>query len=93
MSEALTQPLPCPFCGDNAGLTMTDGSTYRWGYAYCSNCGASAGEVRRAYPDDGKWYEDAIQQWNKRAAPTPRKPLRIVTYVCPACHFSLERQE
>lgn len=67
------QPLPCPFCGANDGLTMTDGSTYRWGYAYCSNCGASAGETRRAYPDDGEWYKDAIQQWNQRATPPRRE--------------------
>lgn len=63
----------CPFCGANDGLTMTDGSTYRWGYAYCSNCGASAGEVRRAYPDDGKWHEEAIHNWNQRAAPQRRE--------------------
>ncbi len=58
---------PCPFCGGTSGLSFTDGSTYRWGYAYCSDCGASAGEVRREYPDEGKWHQEAINQWNIRA--------------------------
>ena len=69
------QPLPCPFCGASDGLTMTDGSTYRWGIAYCNGCGASAGETRRAYPDDGKWYQEAIQQWNQRAPQPAQQPL------------------
>lgn len=69
----MTEPLPCPFCGANEGLTMADGSTHRWGIAYCNGCGASAGEVRRAYPDDGEWYEEAIQQWNQRATPPQRE--------------------
>lgn len=69
----MTEALPCPFCGANEGLTMADGSTHRWGIAYCNGCGASAGEVRRSYPDDGKWYEEAIQQWNQRATPPQRE--------------------
>lgn len=57
---------PCPFCGSYEGLTFTDGETYRWGVAYCSCCGASAGETRRKYPDKGEWHEEAIKQWNTR---------------------------
>ena len=57
---------PCPFCG-HVGLDFTDGSTYRWGEASCSGCGATCGEVRREYPDEGKWHEDAIKEWNTRA--------------------------
>lgn len=68
MGELLPTPLPCPVCGANDGLTMTDGSAMRWGIAYCNGCGATTGEVRRAYPDDGKWYGDAIRQWNQRAS-------------------------
>ncbi|SDI55205.1 Lar family restriction alleviation protein [Pseudomonas panipatensis] len=59
---------PCPFCG-HIGLTFNDGSTYRWGDARCAGCDASAGEVRRRYPDDGEWHAAAIEQWNNRAIP------------------------
>jgi Restriction alleviation protein Lar len=65
---------PCPFCGDS-NLGFEDGSTYRWGVAYCAGCGASAGETRREYPDKGKWHEEAIKQWNTRVAPPQRQPL------------------
>lgn len=56
---------PCPFCG-HVGLHFEDGSTYRWGIASCGACGATGGEVRRNYPDDGKWHADAIREWNRR---------------------------
>ena len=62
----MTHIEPCPFCG-HVGLDFTDGSTYRWGEASCSGCGATCGEVRREYPDEGKWHEDAIKEWNTRA--------------------------
>jgi hypothetical protein len=65
--------LPCPFCG-RVGLTFEEGSTYRWGIASCEWCGATAGETRRAYPDDGKWHADAIAAWNKRATPAQAAP-------------------
>lgn len=65
-------PLPCPFCGCADGLSFEDGSNYRWGLATCVGCGATTGEVRRAYPDDGAWHADAIKEWNTRAAiPAP----------------------
>ena len=35
----------------------------------------------------------AIKEDQNYTAPTPRKPLRTVTYVCPVCAASLERQE
>jgi len=57
---------PCPFCG-HVGLEFGDGSSYRWGIAYCGQCGATCGEVRRRYPDDGKWHAEAIKEWNTRA--------------------------
>ena len=62
MSEEIK---PCPFCG-HVGLSFEDGSTYRWGVASCDGCGASAGEIRRTYPDNGEWHKEAIAQWNKR---------------------------
>ena len=64
------KPLPCPFCGVT-GLCFADGSTYRWGIASCGNCGATAGETRREYPDKGEWHKEAIEQWNQRTAPQP----------------------
>lgn len=68
------QPLPCPFCG-HVGLDFSDGNTYRWGIASCGGCGASCGDIRREYPDEGKWHSEAIAEWNRRAAPPPRQPL------------------
>lgn len=68
---------PCPFCG-HAGLEFGDGSTYRWGLASCGGRGATAGEVRRSYPDDGKWHTEAIKEWNTRAAPAaPKGPQQV----------------
>ena len=62
MREAIK---PCPWCGATE-LAFRDGSTYRWGVAECSACGASAGETRREYPDTGAWHADAIAAWNRR---------------------------
>ena len=69
------EPLPCPFCGVTE-LCFADGSTHRWGIASCGNCGATAGETRREYPDKGEWHKEAIAEWNRRASPpAQRKPL------------------
>jgi hypothetical protein len=62
----MTHIEPCPFCG-HIGLNFSDGSTYRWGEASCSGCGATCGEVRRKYPDKGEWHQEAIKEWNTRA--------------------------
>ena len=62
----MTHIEPCPFCG-HIGLDFSDGSTYRWGEASCSGCGATCGEVRRKYPDKGEWHQEAIKEWNTRA--------------------------
>lgn len=61
-----TDALPCPFCGYSGPLDFQDGSTHRWGVAYCAECGASAGETRREYPDVGEWHAKAVAQWNTR---------------------------
>lgn len=73
MTEQL-KPLPCPFCG-HIGLQFESGSTYRWGIASCDGCGATCGEVRRNYPDDGKWHAEAITEWNRRAQPAQAVPV------------------
>jgi hypothetical protein len=64
------QPLPCPFCG-HIGLDFSDGETYRWGIASCGGCGASCGDVRREYPDQGEWHTEAIAEWNRRSPAAP----------------------
>ena len=64
------QPLPCPFCG-HVGLDFSDGETYRWGVASCGGCGASCGDVRREYPDQGEWHNEAIAEWNRRSPTAP----------------------
>lgn len=65
-------PLPCPFCGGR-DVSTHEGSTFRWMYAGCDNCGAQAGEVRMQTLGDGakeEWVRDArqraIEEWNKR---------------------------
>jgi hypothetical protein len=74
------QPLPCPFCG-HIGLDFGDGETYRWGIASCGGCGASCMDVRREYPDQGKWHTEAIAEWNKRspAAQPAQEPITVLT--------------
>ncbi len=64
---------PCPFCGDS-GVTMNEGSTFRWCYLSCNSCGATPGEVRVQTFGDGtpdEWEKqaakDAIAAWNRRA--------------------------
>lgn len=72
MSERL-KLLPCPFCGGTK-IGTKGGSSYRWWLAYCGECGAQAGEVRMATlnkPRDeaeAEAKEEALQEWNKRAA-------------------------
>lgn len=63
-----TKPLPCPFCGAEK-ITIAEGSTYRWAHAECVECGATAGDIRRQYPqgtDDPEVQEAAIAEWNTR---------------------------
>ena len=61
-------PLPCPFCGAEK-VSVREGSTYRWVFAECDECGASAGEIRRQYgqgADAPEVIADAIAEWNIR---------------------------
>lgn len=70
------EPLPCPFCG-HVGLDYKEGSTFRWIVAKCGGCSATRGETRIQTFGEGtrdEWMqdakEDAIREWNKRAALT-----------------------
>lgn len=66
MSEDTKEPtpLPCPFCGAE-GVTVSEGSTYRWVYAECNNCGARSSEARRGATSEGD-RPAAIYEWNYR---------------------------
>ncbi len=63
--------LPCPFCGGNS-ISVNEGSTFRWRYAECNECGARAGEVRHNTLSDDQDQATtestrrAIEEWNTR---------------------------
>lgn len=62
---------PCPFCG-GTDIGTTEGSTFRWWYAFCNTCVAQSGEVRinTLRQDRAAALQqavlDAIVEWNKR---------------------------
>ena len=63
----------CPFCGSTE-VNVHEGSTFRWRYASCGECGASAGEIRCQTFGNGtkeEWEQnakrDALEAWNTRA--------------------------
>lgn len=66
-------PLACPFCG-HTGVSTFEGSTFRWMYASCDECGAQTGEVRKDTLSKDRdeaqrnAEQDAIAEWNRRAA-------------------------
>ena len=71
MSEQHT-PAPCPFCGET-GVTVKEGSTFRWLVAECDNCGARCTQVRKQTLGEGTpadWQKAgeaaAIIEWNSR---------------------------
>ena len=79
MSEELK---PCPFCG-GVGVSVNEGSTFRWRYATCDECGAQAPEVRIQTLGGGtrdEWETiakaDAIDEWNRRAQDAELAALR-----------------
>jgi Lar family restriction alleviation protein len=68
----MTDLLPCPFCGATS-VSVREGSTFRWRYASCDECGAQAGEVRRQTLGEGtkeEWEAEAtrsaLAEWNRR---------------------------
>ena len=71
-SAAGLEPLPCPFCGGTDIIVM-DGSTFRWVFAACQDCGGASGEVRvqtSGKPRDEALIEAAhrsIVEWNTRS--------------------------
>lgn len=68
----MSEPLPCPFCG-HIGVSIMEGSTFRWRYATCNECGAQAPEIRIQTLGAGskdEWEKqavaDAMVEWNRR---------------------------
>lgn len=68
-----TETMPCPFCGSR-NVFVHEGSTFRWKFAECSECGARSGEVRVKTMGDGdpaEWTAEgikaALDAWNTRA--------------------------
>jgi Lar family restriction alleviation protein len=74
----MTNPKPCPFCG-HVGVSICEGSTFRWRVAECNDCGAIGPEERIQTTGNGtpdEWEENVrgrvIETWNTRAImPTP----------------------
>lgn len=63
---------PCPFCAAR-NVSVREGSTGRWVVAYCIDCEAQTGEVRRPVTfardvTDDDWPA-AMDEWNRRAEP------------------------
>ena len=66
------EPLPCPFCG-GTDIAIMDGSTFRWLFAACQDCGGACGEVliqTTGKPRNEALIEAgrrAIEEWNTRS--------------------------
>ena len=62
---------PCPFCGGSKIATQ-EGTTFRWRYAYCEECGAQGPEVRvdtlstDRPAAEAEASRKAIEVWNER---------------------------
>mgnify|MGYP001499156857 CR=1 FL=1 len=63
-STAGLGPLPCPFCG-GTDIAIMDGSTFRWVFAACQDCGGASGEVR--VQTSGKPRKEALVEAGQRA--------------------------
>lgn len=71
-ADAVADVMSCPFCG-HVGVSIYEGSTFRWRFASCDGCGAQTGEVRVQTMGDGtkeQWEEkaraDCLEEWNRR---------------------------
>ena len=79
---AIPKLLPCPFCGGEAVLVPTSGTTVREWFVTCGNleCGVLACKTRRFYSE-----EEAIEAWNTRAERTCNRVPFGRTLVCSEC--------
>jgi Lar family restriction alleviation protein len=65
--------LPCPFCGSE-NINLHQGSSFRWVYMGCDDCGAQTGEYRfhtLVEQEQGKIeaLQDGVKEWNTRVTP------------------------
>ena len=65
--QAVTDMLPCPFCGSTEGFYVVEGRTFRWRVISCRNCGEGT-EVR--HKNNSYEPDSYIADWNA-AAPYP----------------------
>ena len=81
MSEKMTTPLPCPFCG-NGAHKISKSLDERFGYALevsygCPVCGfrlAARGDSSKGgYADNSGVEEAALRKWNTRADDASRE--------------------
>lgn len=66
--------LPCPFCGSE-NINLHEGSSFRWVYMGCDDCGAQTGEYRfhtLVEQEQAKIeaLQDGKKEWNTRGTPT-----------------------
>lgn len=73
-NRPLPGALPCPFCGGSK-IASYSGSTFRWRYAACNECGAQASEIRIETIDCPrpqaieKADRELLEAWNTRTPP------------------------
>ena len=65
--QAVTDVLPCPFCGSTEGFYVVEGSTFCWRVISCRSCGEGTEVRHKNYSDEPDSY---IADWNA-AAPYP----------------------
>ena len=72
MNDDPLEPLPCPFC-KKIGITVEQGSSFKWFLGRCNECGATCGEIRVESKDIPRdkfgdlIAQKVIAEWNKRA--------------------------
>ena len=72
MNDDPLEPLPCPFC-KKTGITVEEGSSFKWFFGRCNECGATCGEIRVEGKDikldqfGDLIAQKVIAEWNKRA--------------------------
>ena len=59
---------PCPWCGSTMPPSQRETDGAKWGALSCSECSATAPEVRTGYGPFPTWYDDALKAWNDRPA-------------------------
>ncbi len=64
---------PCPFCGNAKSFSFETDTAGKWGFVRCNGCGVAAPDVRTGYQKEG-WQEDALAEWNTRAALAEQPP-------------------